>query len=140
MLGKTIQGRWRQAGYLKSRPQNDLLGFACDRKSFDGWLTVLHKEVERRREESELAENHTDWMTLRNRLGRIMTASQVNDGDYYGCPALPGFHTDVRRQVTSTAIKSVLESALKAAIDVVEKSGLVAVQDYLPLPQWDQDE
>jgi hypothetical protein len=139
MLGTALQEKWLEGGFLKSRRQSDLLGFECEKYIFDGWHTVMHKEVLRLRD-AELGVSsavtmwdNTNYRTLRSRLETLMLASQIDDGAYYDCPALPGFQSYIRLSVTSLAISSVLEIALKAAIDEVEESGLAAVQKYLPV-------
>ena len=104
----------------------------------------MHKEVRRLRD-AELAESSTwgddtNYSTLRNRLEMLMLASQVDDGACYDCPALPGFRSYIRQDVTNLAIISVLEIALKAAIGEVEESGLAAVQKYLPVRRLEKGE
>jgi hypothetical protein len=96
----------------------------------------MHKEVRRLRDAESGASSavRTTYITLRTRLERLILASQVDDdGACYDCPALPGFRSYIRLDVTSLAINSVLEIALKAAIGEVEEGGLAAVQKYLPL-------
>ena len=143
-LGTALQEKWLEGGFLKSRRQSDLLGFECEKYTFDGWHTVMHKEVRRLRD-AELAESSTwgddtNYSTLRNRLEMLMLASQVDDGACYDCPALPGFRSYIRQNVTNLAIISVLEIALKAAIGEVEESGLAAVQKYLPVRRLEKGE
>ena len=138
-LGTALQEKWLEGGFLKSRRQNDLLGFECEKYTFDGWHTVMHKEVRRLRDAEVGASSavttwdNTNYRTLRSRLERLMLASQVDDGACYDCPALPGFPSYIRQDVTNLAISSVLEIALKAAIGEVEEGGLAAVQKYLPV-------
>jgi hypothetical protein len=95
----------------------------------------MHRELRRLRDAESGASSavRTTYITLRTRLERLILASQVDDGACYDCPALPGFRSYIRLDVTSLAINSVLEIALKAAIGEVEEGGLAAVQKYLPL-------
>lgn len=64
---------------------------------------------------------------------------QEDDGGYYDCPALPGFTSHVRHDITVLAVDAFLETALKAAIDEVEEHGLAAIKKYLPVIKWDKE-
>jgi len=144
-LGTALQEKWLESGFLRSRPQGDLLGFECEKHLFDGWHTVIHKEIRRLREadlgvrSSVAMWDNANYRTLRTRLETLMLESQVDDGAYYDCPALPGFRSYIRRDVTNSAISSVLDIALQAAIEEVEECGLLAIQKYLPVRQMEKE-